>query len=98
MRHTRFPASASAAPRLTVVVVLPTPPFWFINAIVRMGSTSVSTLIVVCCGLFVVCRRRLNTPPSPHDRQTTHNEPPTTYNKSPTKKETFRRGREGFLL
>src|SRR5919112_204172 len=37
MRHTRRPASASAAPRLTVVVVLPTPPFWFIRAIVRMG-------------------------------------------------------------
>ena len=30
---TRFPRSASATPRLSVVVVLATPPFWFANAI-----------------------------------------------------------------
>src|SRR5687767_3289077 len=35
MRQTRLPASASAAPRLTVVVVLPTPPFWFMSAMIR---------------------------------------------------------------
>src|SRR5688572_4865234 len=37
-RHTRLPSSASAAPRLTVVVVFPTPPFWFITAMVRMSG------------------------------------------------------------
>jgi hypothetical protein len=31
------PARANAAPRLTVVVVFPTPPFWFIRAIKRIG-------------------------------------------------------------
>src|SRR5256885_15132366 len=36
-RQTRWPISASAAPRLTVVVVLPTPPFWFIKAMQRIG-------------------------------------------------------------
>src|SRR3954470_16484100 len=36
MRQTVLPISARAAPRLTVVVVLPTPPFWFIRAMVRM--------------------------------------------------------------
>src|SRR3954470_21288585 len=34
--HTRFPARARAAARLTVVVVFPTPPFWLITAIRRM--------------------------------------------------------------
>src|SRR6185437_7643362 len=37
-RQTRLPSSARAAPRLTVVVVFPTPPFWFINAITRMRA------------------------------------------------------------
>src|SRR5215208_4088454 len=36
MRQTFLPSSASVAPRLTVVVVFPTPPFWFIRAMVRM--------------------------------------------------------------
>src|SRR5215216_3665564 len=36
IRQTVLPISARAAPRLTVVVVLPTPPFWFIRAMVRM--------------------------------------------------------------
>src|SRR5437867_3566399 len=36
MRQTRCPCSARAAPRLAVVVVLPTPPFWFISAMIRM--------------------------------------------------------------
>src|SRR5262245_31010804 len=31
---TRLPFAASAAPRLQVVVVLPTPPFWFMTATV----------------------------------------------------------------
>src|SRR3954451_5423201 len=35
IRQTVFPSSASAAPRFTVVVVFPTPPFWFINAMMR---------------------------------------------------------------
>src|SRR5579871_3341224 len=34
-RSTRWPRSARAAPRLTAVVVLPTPPFWFATAITR---------------------------------------------------------------
>src|SRR3954469_5362591 len=36
IRQTRLPSSARAAPRLVVVVVLPTPPFWFISAMIRM--------------------------------------------------------------
>ena len=32
MRSTRFPSSPSATPRLSVVVVFATPPFWFANA------------------------------------------------------------------
>src|ERR1700704_3765903 len=35
MRRTRWPISASAAPRFTAVVVLPTPPFCIATAIVR---------------------------------------------------------------
>src|SRR5260370_38490756 len=35
MSRTRWPISASAAPRLTAVVVLPTPPFCMATAIVR---------------------------------------------------------------
>src|SRR5258708_11776999 len=35
MRSTRCPSSARAAPRLTAVVVLPTPPFCMATAIVR---------------------------------------------------------------
>ena len=31
----RRPMSAKAAPRLTVVVVLPTPPFWLAKAMIR---------------------------------------------------------------
>ena len=34
---TRRPSSASAAPRLMVVVVLPTPPFWLHIAITSAG-------------------------------------------------------------
>ena len=36
------PYSASAAPRLIVDVVLPTPPFWFATAITRAGPCSVN--------------------------------------------------------
>src|SRR3954468_1570987 len=36
-RRTLRPYSASAAPRLMVVVVLPTPPFWFARAMIRAG-------------------------------------------------------------
>src|SRR5438477_5926241 len=38
MSSTRWPCSASAAPRLTAVVVLPTPPFCIATAIVRAKS------------------------------------------------------------
>src|SRR3954452_12500380 len=36
------PTSASAAPRLIVVVVLPTPPFWLHMAMMRAGPCDVS--------------------------------------------------------
>src|SRR5258708_14713727 len=39
-RHTRRPSRARPAARLTLVVVLPTPPFWFITAILRIGFLS----------------------------------------------------------
>src|SRR6185312_12885916 len=45
IRQTRFPCSARAAPRLTVVVVFPTPPFWFINAMIRTGHLHVDIQI-----------------------------------------------------
>ena len=38
------PCSASAAPRLMVVVVLPTPPFWLQIATMRAGPCSASAL------------------------------------------------------
>ena len=38
------PCSASAAPRLMVVVVLPTPPFWLQTATIRAGPCSASGL------------------------------------------------------
>src|SRR5271170_1587459 len=41
-RRTRRPCSARAAPRLIVVVVLPTPPFWLQTATVRAGPCSIS--------------------------------------------------------
>src|ERR1700730_13722437 len=41
-RRTRRPCSARAAPRLMVVVVLPTPPFWLQTATVRAGPCSIS--------------------------------------------------------
>src|ERR1700758_888197 len=40
--RTRRPCSARAAPRLIVVVVLPTPPFWLQTATVRAGPCSIS--------------------------------------------------------
>src|SRR5215217_2780891 len=39
---TRRPTSASAAPRLMVVVVLPTPPFWLHIAMTRAGPCEAS--------------------------------------------------------
>src|SRR5439155_12698508 len=36
----RWPSSASAAPRLTAVVVFPTPPFWFASATILMTPRS----------------------------------------------------------
>ena len=35
MRSTRRLVAASEAERLTAVVVLPTPPFWFVTAMIR---------------------------------------------------------------
>src|SRR5437867_2330618 len=37
--RTRFPASARHAPRLTAVVLLPTPPFWLAMAMIRAVRT-----------------------------------------------------------
>src|SRR2546423_13102074 len=48
MRQTRFPSSAKAAPRLTVVVVFPTPPFWFISAMIRMAAASLRARLRPC--------------------------------------------------
>src|SRR5205807_3304812 len=36
--RTRRPISAKAVPRLMVVVVLPTPPFWLATAMIRLGT------------------------------------------------------------
>src|SRR5690606_38889793 len=41
--NTRAPLRASAAARLTVVVVLPTPPFWFAIVKIRVASGSGKT-------------------------------------------------------
>ena len=38
MTSTRWPSWASAAATLTVVVVLPTPPFWLATTITRVAS------------------------------------------------------------
>ena len=43
MTSVGLPLRASAAARLTVVVVLPTPPFWFISAIKRTGRDELGT-------------------------------------------------------
>src|SRR3954449_3350132 len=40
MTSTRRPASARAAPRLTAVVVLPTPPFWLATAMICPGRAA----------------------------------------------------------
>jgi hypothetical protein len=37
MINVRRPALANDAARFTVVVVFPTPPFWFMRAMVRVG-------------------------------------------------------------
>src|SRR5690625_1607828 len=36
INNTSLPNSAKLAPKLTVVVVLPTPPFWFVIAIILL--------------------------------------------------------------
>src|SRR5579875_2850438 len=46
----RKPSSASAAPRLMAVVVLPTPPFWFATAITRATDASTPALPLAHCG------------------------------------------------
>ena len=38
MTSTRCPSWASAAATFTVVVVLPTPPFWFATTTIRVAS------------------------------------------------------------
>jgi hypothetical protein len=38
MTSTFFPSSARAAPRLTAVVLLPTPPFWLATAMIRAST------------------------------------------------------------
>src|SRR5258708_5530591 len=51
MRQTVKPSSAKAAPRLTVVVVLPTPPFWFMRAMIRILDW------VLCPWSLVICQK-----------------------------------------
>src|SRR6266704_425934 len=50
--RTRRPYSASAAPRLIVLVVLPTPPFWFAIAMIRAGPCRSSG---IGCGIGRRC-------------------------------------------
>src|SRR5436305_2179455 len=47
---TRYPSSARAAPRLTAVVVLPTPPFWLATAMKR-GSGRATAVGAVHSGV-----------------------------------------------
>ena len=49
--RTRRPSSARAAPRLIVVVVLPTPPFWLHMAMMRAGPWEVQGLGVGKSGM-----------------------------------------------
>src|ERR1700732_2394865 len=48
MRRTRFPSSASAHPRFTAVVVLPTPPFWLATAM-----TLLKRWLDLCAGTWL---------------------------------------------
>src|ERR1700738_2707333 len=48
MRRTRFPSSASAQPRFTAVVVLPTPPFWLATAM-----TLLKRWLDLCAGTWL---------------------------------------------
>ena len=64
MMQTLAPALASAAARLTLVVVLPTPPFWFITAIVRIVFLSSSLCSHPSCGGFSSSEGLYETEPS----------------------------------
>src|SRR5687768_1676455 len=104
MRQTRLPASASAAPRLTVVVVFPTPPFWFISAMIRMGVTSVSlreSSRFMGISQGVTCYWILDTRGALNDRSrlrvTSIKEQVSPYPAHQIK-EPFRRGWEGFFF
>src|SRR6266702_566264 len=48
MRRTRLPSSASAHPRFTAVVVLPTPPFWLATAM-----TLLKRWLDLCAGTWL---------------------------------------------
>src|SRR5438874_1896081 len=48
MRRTRLPSSASAHPRFTAVVVLPTPPFWLATAM-----TLLKRVLDLCAGTWL---------------------------------------------
>src|SRR3989440_8641798 len=48
IRRTRFPSSASAHPRFTAVVVLPTPPFWLATAM-----TLLKRVLDLCAGTWL---------------------------------------------
>src|SRR5260370_2278202 len=48
MRRTRLPSSASAHPRFTAVVVLPTPPFWL-----AIAMTLLKRWLDICAGTWL---------------------------------------------
>jgi hypothetical protein len=56
---TRKPRSAKDAPRLTAVVDLPTPPFWFAMAMIRAvpGTSGIVGIVLAGAGsLDAACR------------------------------------------
>src|SRR5207302_9860394 len=48
IKRTRFPSSASAHPRFTAVVVLPTPPFWL-----AIAMTLLKRCLDLCAGTWL---------------------------------------------
>src|SRR3990172_7172420 len=54
---TRSPSSAIPAPRLTAVVLLPTPPFWFATAITRAPPPGWEDLAGARRGVFAAALR-----------------------------------------
>src|SRR5258705_11541966 len=71
IKSTRWPSSAKAAPRLTAVVVLPTPPFCMATAIVRAKigpSLTEAGKSYRSTRMAPPCDHRRNRRPHPHCR------------------------------